>query len=66
MKQPGLDNRHRCKNGTIGWKHGNTLIGTMRQTYCASFAPGLPDHVKLSDEELDGPSLSRFVRDHGA
>jgi len=26
MQQPGLDNRHRDKNGTIAGKHGNTLI----------------------------------------
>jgi hypothetical protein len=25
MKEPGLDDRHRDKDGTIGRKHGNTL-----------------------------------------
>lgn len=25
MKQPGLDNRHRDKNGQIEQKHGNTM-----------------------------------------
>jgi hypothetical protein len=31
--QPGLDNRHRDKNGEIARKHGNTLISTLRKTY---------------------------------
>jgi hypothetical protein len=33
MQQPGLDNRHRDKDGTIARKHGNTLIRTLRETY---------------------------------
>lgn len=65
MKQPGLDSRHRDKNGEIGRKHGNTLISTLRQTYGANFAPGIPGNVKLSDvlHTLDEPSLSQLVRD---
>jgi hypothetical protein len=39
MKQPGLDQRHRDKNGEIDRKHGNTLISTLRETYGPSFAP---------------------------
>ena len=65
MTQPGLDQRHRDKNGEIGKKHGNTLISTLRQTYGANFAPGFPGHMKLSDvlHALDEPSLSQLVRD---
>jgi hypothetical protein len=65
MQQPGLDNRHRDKNGEIGRKHGNTLISTLRQTYGANFAPGIPGHTKLSDvlHTLDERSLSQLVRD---
>ena len=65
MQQPGLDNRHRDKNGEIGRKHGNTLISTLRQTYGPNFAPGIPGHTKLSDvlHVLDEPSLSQLVRD---
>jgi hypothetical protein len=37
MQQPGLDQRHRDKDGTIARKHGNTLIRTLRETYGASF-----------------------------
>jgi hypothetical protein len=30
MEEPGLDNRHRDKNGEISKKHGNTLISNTR------------------------------------
>lgn len=30
--------RHRDKNGEIGRKHGNTLVGTLRKTYDGSFS----------------------------
>ena len=55
MEEPGLDNRHRDKNGEISKKHGNTLISTLRQTYGQAFAPGQPGHKKLSEilHELD-------------
>ena len=33
MKEPGLDNRHRDKNGQISRKHGNALISTLRKIY---------------------------------
>jgi hypothetical protein len=60
--QPGLDHRHRDANGEIGRKHGNTLISTLRETYGASFAPGQPGHMRLSQllHVMDEPSLSRL------
>lgn len=63
MKQPGLDQRHRDKNGTISRKHGNTLIRTLRQTYGSNFAPGFSDGVTLSSvlQKLDEPSLSKLI-----
>jgi hypothetical protein len=63
--QPGLDHRHRDKNGEIGRKHGNTLISTLRLTYGANFAPGISGHLKLSEvlHMIDEPSLSQLVRD---
>jgi hypothetical protein len=63
--QPRLDHRHRDKDGEISRKHGNTLISTLRQTYGAGFAPGIPGHLKLSDflHRLDEPSLAQLVRD---
>jgi hypothetical protein len=65
MKQPGLDGRHRDKNGEISKKHGNTLIGTLRKTYGANFASGFNDSDKLADvlAELDEPSLTKLVND---
>jgi hypothetical protein len=64
MQQPGLDQRHRDKDGTIARKHGNTLIGTMRQTYGQNFAGGIADTEKLGDvlHRLDDDSLSQLVR----
>ena len=66
MKQPGLDQRHRDKNGEISRKHGNTLVGTLRRTHGQDFAKGFKETDRLSDvlHALDEPSLSRLVRDH--
>ena len=64
--QPGLDHRHRDKNGEISKKHGNTLVSTLRKIYGADFAPGFLPHQKLSDvlATLDEPSLTKVVKDH--
>jgi hypothetical protein len=68
MKEPGLDNRHRDKDGEISRKHGNTQVRTLRKIYGAAFAPGFQETTRLSDvlKTLDEPSLSRLVRDHNA
>lgn len=65
MPQPGLDGRHRDKNGQISRKHGNTLVRTLRQIYGPSFAPRHQPHEKLEDilPTVDEPSLSQLVRD---
>lgn len=66
MQQPGLNGRHRDKNGEISRKHGNTLVSTLRKIYGASFAPGAQPGEKLSEvlAEMDEPSLSKLVHDH--
>ena len=66
MKEPGLDNRHRDKNGEISKKHGNTLVSTLRKIYGLTFAAGQPGSAKLSDvlEHLNETSLSQLVHDH--
>ena len=66
MNQPGLDQRHRDKNGEISRKHGNTLIGTLRKQYGPMFAKGCIDQEKLGDvlHKLDDHSLSELVREH--
>ena len=56
MKEPGLDNRHRDKDGTIERKHGNTRVDTLRETYGDGFAPGVRGDKKLEN----------LLRDSGA
>lgn len=66
MQQPGLNDRHRNKDGEVSRKHGNTLVRTLRRIYGAQFAASEPETAKLSEvlEELDEPSLSALVHDH--
>jgi hypothetical protein len=66
MSKPGLDNRHRNKDGEISHKHGNTLIGTLRKIYGVGFAAGYPATEKLSEIllQLNETSLSQLRRDH--
>jgi hypothetical protein len=66
MSKPGLDHRHRNKDGEISGKHGNTLIRTLRKIYGQSFAAGYPDTDKLSEVllKLNETSLSQLRRDH--
>jgi hypothetical protein len=47
MKQPGLDGRHRDKDGEISRKHGNTRVDTLRETYGGDFAQGARVRFKL-------------------
>ena len=66
MAQPGLDQRHRDKNGEISKKHGNTLVRTLRKIYGTTFAAGQPDTAKLSDvlQQLNDTSLGQLIHDH--
>jgi hypothetical protein len=68
MKQPGLDNRHRDKNGEIARKHGDTRVSTLRETYGPGFAQGMASDEKLVDVlgRLDESSLSQLVRNIAA
>jgi DNA replication initiation complex subunit (GINS family) len=61
-----IDDRHRDKNGEIGKKHGNALVGTLRKIYGPTFAAGQPDTAKLADVlvQLNETSLSQLVHDH--
>ena len=67
MSKPGLEARHRDKNGEISHKHGNTLIGTLRKIYGQGFAAGYPATEKLGEIllQLNETSLSQLRRDHG-
>jgi hypothetical protein len=66
MKELGLDNRHRDKNGQISRKHGNTLVETLRKMYGSGFASKFRETDKLSDvlHKLDAASLSQLHKDH--
>ena len=63
-KQPGLDDRHRDANGQISQKHGNTTVGTLRETYGENFAKGTRSDAHLSTVlgRNGSPSLSQYIR----
>ena len=63
-KQPGLDGRHRDENGQISRKHGNTLVGTLRETYGDDFAAGIRSDAKLSTvlDRTGATSLSDLLK----
>ena len=65
MKQPGLDHRHRDKDGEISKKHGNTLVQTLRKIYGHTFAAGQPETAKLSNvlQSLNDTSLGQLIHD---
>ena len=48
----GLDNRSRDHDGEIRHKRGDTLVGTLRETYGENFAPGVRSDMRL-DTLLD-------------
>ena len=66
MSKPGLDNRHRNKDGEISSKHGNTLVRTLRKIYGQGFAAGYPETAQLSEVmlQLNETSLSLLRRDY--
>jgi hypothetical protein len=47
-RSSNLDGRHQNANGEIDRKHGNTLVGTLRETYGEDFAAGHRADMKLS------------------
>jgi hypothetical protein len=47
VKQPGLDNRHRDKNGEIRHKRSDTLVRTLRKEYGPEFAQGYRSDAQL-------------------
>lgn len=63
-KHLGLDGRHRDADGRIERKHGNTRVGTLRETYGQGFASDFRSDAKLSTvlRESGGLSLSHFLK----
>jgi hypothetical protein len=47
MKEPGLDKRHRDKDGEIRRKNSNTLVKTLRKEYGEDFLKGYKANAKL-------------------
>jgi hypothetical protein len=61
----GLDDRCRDNDGEIRRKRGDTLVGTLRETYGEDFAPGARSDMRL-DTLLDrtgAESLNQLLRD---
>jgi hypothetical protein len=60
---PGLDDRCRDRDGEIRQKRGDTLVGTLRKTYGADFAPGVRSDMRLDTlRERMGASLSKITK----
>jgi hypothetical protein len=58
----GLDNRCRDNDGKIREKRGDTLVGTLRETYGEDFLPEFRSDAKLETvRERTGSSLSELV-----
>ena len=47
MRQPGLDNRHRDRDGEIHHKRSDTLVKTLRKEYGPDFAHGYRSDAQL-------------------
>jgi hypothetical protein len=47
MKQPGLDGRHRDRDGEIHRKRSDTLVSTLRKEYGPEFAKGYRSDAQL-------------------
>src|SRR5690349_4349298 len=60
-----IDDRYRDKNGEIGKKYGNTLVGTLRKIYGKTFAAGQADTATLNDvlQSLNDTSLHQLMHD---
>jgi len=60
----GLVNRQRDANGEIRRKRGDTLVGTLRETYGDDFAKGIRSDAKLETvlERENADSLSQLVK----
>lgn len=61
--EPGLNGRHRNQNGRIRAKRSDTFVDTLRDTYGADFAAGLPGNFTLGIlRAATGMSLSEMLR----
>jgi hypothetical protein len=63
-KQPGLDGRHRDRDGEIRHKNGNTRVDSLRETYGDNFANDFRGDMKLETllERTGTKSLSEYLK----
>jgi len=63
----GLDERCRDLDGEIRRKRGDTLVGTLRGTYGADFAPGMRSDMRLDTllDRTDADSMSDLLHRQG-
>ena len=64
MKQPGLDHRHRDRDGEIRRKNSNTLVRTLRKEFGDEFAKGYRSDTELGTvlKKKDKESLHELLR----
>jgi hypothetical protein len=64
--ETGLDDRCRDADGEIRRKRGDTLVGTLREEYGPTFAPGVRSDMRLDTllEQSGAESLSSFLHNH--
>jgi hypothetical protein len=65
-KQPGLDGRHRDKDGEIHRKMGNARVAGLRDIYGPDFAKGHRSDKKIETilEETGAKSLTDFRKNY--
>jgi hypothetical protein len=63
-KQPGLDGRHRDKDGEIRHKNGNTRVDSLRETYGDGFAEVFRGDMKLETllDRTGAKSLTDYLK----
>jgi hypothetical protein len=64
--ETGLDGRCRDADGEIRRKRGDTLVGTLREEYGPTFAPGARSDMRLETllEQTGAESLSDYLHNH--
>jgi len=65
--EQGLDDRCRDLDGELRRKRSDTLVGTLREHYGESFAPGVRSDMKLGTllDRADAESLSDYLKHSG-
>jgi hypothetical protein len=64
MKEPGLDGRHRDRDGEIDRKRSDTRVDTLRKTYGPDFLSDFRGDAKLGTvlDKTGADSLTELVK----